>query len=264
MDDNDFIQELRHEFNSTYGEGDYESYEDTSFINSQEEMDNLIKIVIRGFTVLLRELRKLVRSNGSYSLEVIIKSLDYKCNIRKVNGVLLLSDSVDNEFQSENLQEFIESMNAVGSGVPIYPITLISKVTSSGKQVLYRTDIWNFLKRNKREIIRKNRVNAQKVISRNLRDAIWNPNTQVGYNHGMRGWRELTGDISNVRSGIPVQDLYKQPVFKPPPPPPKMKGIFRNPQTLQIETAYEFGKKKVRLNLKQLKKDLMLLKKIKV
>jgi len=43
-----------------------------------------------------------------------------------------------------------------------------------------------------------------------------------------------------------------------------MKGIQRNPDTLEIETVYHFGKKKVRLNLKQLKKDLILLKKIKV
>ena len=43
-----------------------------------------------------------------------------------------------------------------------------------------------------------------------------------------------------------------------------MKGIQRNPDTLEIETVYHFGKKKVRLNLKQLKKDLFLLKKIKV
>jgi hypothetical protein len=50
------------------------------------------------------------------------------------------------------------------------------------------------------------------------------------------------------------------PVYKKP---SKMKDIQGNPETLQIETAYEFGKKKVRskVSMKQLKKDILFLKK---
>ena len=260
MDDNDFIQELRQNFYTTYGNGGYKSYEDTSFFNSQEEIDNLIKIVIRGFTILLRELRKLIESNGSYSLEVIIELLYIKFHIRKVNGVLSILDNYDNQFQSENLHEIIEYINAQGENIPTFPISQISKITNSGKQTIYRNNKWTFLKTRKREIIRKNRVNAQKVISRNLREVIWNPNTTLGYNRMKRLFMRENEDIykphRNMSYVLPPR--YEEVVK------PKIKGIFRNPQTLEIETAYHFGKKKVRLNLKQLKKDLIFLKKIKV
>ena len=146
MDTDPFIENLRNEFNSTYGEGGYENYEETNFFNSQEEIDNRIKIVIRGFTILLRELRKLIESNGSYSLEVIIELLYIKFHIRKVNGVLSILDNYDNQFQSENLHEIIEYINAQGENIPTFPISQISKVTNSGKQTIYRNNKWTFLK----------------------------------------------------------------------------------------------------------------------
>jgi hypothetical protein len=102
---------------------------------------------------------------------------------------------------------------------------------------------------------------ARRVISNNLREAIYNPNTTLGYNRIKRNFERENEELYNQHRGKITPKLYHE-VFKSPPPPPKrVKGIQRNPQTLQIETAYHFGKKKVRLNLKQLKKDLILLKK---
>jgi len=141
---------------------------------------------------------------------------------------------------------------------------------------------WNMLSKNPEAInllrLNRNKINwdklsenpgifddkyfiARRVISNNLREAIYNPNTPLGYNRIKRNFERENKELYNRHKGIPTAKLYHE-VFKSPPPPPKrMKGIFRDSDG-DIKDVLEFGKKKrSKLSLKQINSLINYLKK---
>jgi len=135
---NAYISQLKKKADAKSQEGEWESYDETEWINNQVEMDNIKNCFIQGYSRLIDVIKVLKTPSENYTLKIyfLVDNYTINKNDRGFSVTNLSADDTEEYDEIEGVLGYLISNNSQ-SDLPIYPILTITKITTNNEEIIY-------------------------------------------------------------------------------------------------------------------------------